>query len=799
MISRVLLVASFATAAAAEEITDIHLAASPAVSPDGNSMVFEWIGDLWCASTDGGEAVRVLENPAFETRPLFSPDGKRIIFSSDRTGSMQVFSIPTSGGEPVQHTRHSEGNLLECLSPDGTHAIVRGDRERSGRLLVVSLVNDEREQLLFDAEAHSASWSPDGTRLLFCTGGNPYLRKGYKGSRASQIWEYDMSSGNFECRVAEETESTSPRWHADGNGFHYVSARTGVPQVLSKRDNPAVPSAEGATLVLQQGIELSRVRPGIDATPVPLKLWTRAKMRDISRDRKPISTTTDVDFSPQLDELVFAAAGELWWIQKRGDSPVMLTTTAAAEEDVHFSKDGEWLYFLRDNGLEANYFRARFIKGILSEEQPISRGNRSKSHFSQSADGGRVGWIEGTGELFTAESNGTETRCVFKCWDTPTYDWSPSGDWLAVAAEDKNSNRDIWLVAVDGRRKPLNLTRHPAYEGFPRWSPDGRRLLFSACRDADGTTDLWQINFGKEEIFANTPDANLLHHAGKTTVVSTGDIDPIRAIWTADSSAILFQNNKDPDPNLYSVSLAAQEVKVVAEERGIPIRVASDGSLLWRVKKSPAILKGSELTRFPISASVDRPRGEVLKLAFRRIWRTVGERYYDAGMNGTDWETLRCHYEPAAAGARSSKQFEGVVRQLLSELNASHLTFSAERWPNETIERHLNEPTAHPGLIFRIAPFAGRDVVRSSQARGNHCENRGRNGYQPLSPPPIFQWCGGAGVAGGASIRGWEGAGDRAAMHFLRGRTVARPESSGAPRGSADFLSASSGHEHENF
>ena len=71
----------------------IHLIAAPAVSPDGKSMAFEWAEDLWTASTDGGEAKRLVKNPGRDAYPKFTPDGKRIVFSSDRTGSMQVFSM----------------------------------------------------------------------------------------------------------------------------------------------------------------------------------------------------------------------------------------------------------------------------------------------------------------------------------------------------------------------------------------------------------------------------------------------------------------------------------------------------------------------------------------------------------------------------------------------------------------------------------------------------------------------------------------------------------------------------------
>lgn len=695
---------------------EMHLVTAPAVSPDGKSMVFEWINDLWTAPTDGGEAIRVEENPARDSYPQFTPDGKRIVFSSDRTGSMQVFSIPAAGGEAIRHTYQTEGNELECLSPDGTHAIVRGIRERSGfratRLFTIDLTKDAREQRLFDATGDEASWSPDGTRVLFCTGGEQLYRKGYRGSRASHIWQYEIPTGKFECRVAEETDARQPVWHPDGKGFYYLSSRTGTLNLWSQRDGATtpeaitwetgdsvfsrIPSAEGSTFVFRRGFGLFRFRPKTDATPLPLTLWTREKLPDVSRDQKKITTTTNADFTNGLDQIVFSAAGELWWI--RNGETKRLTETPAAESDVRFSPDGKWLYFLRDDGLSPNFFRATFKEGLLENERQVTAGSFTKTLFKPSPDGTKIAWVEGTGNIFTAAADGTDPRCVFKCWDRPTFDWEPNGQRLAIAAEDRNSNRDIWLTDADGKSDPLNLTRHPAFEGSPRWSPDGRWLVFSAKRDADGKSRLWKIDFSKD---------------GPRTakVISTGDIEPTRVIWAADSKSLLFQNQKTTDANLYSVSPAGGEVKTLTAQRGVPIRTTKGGSLLWRVNQTPAMLKDGVSMTFPISASIDRRRNEVLTLAFRRICKTLGERFYDPKMNGIDWEALRMKYEPAAAMSRTSRQFDRTVSHLFGELNASHLSFLRKPWSNEIIKKPIEETTAHPGLVFRDGPAEGPLVI----------------------------------------------------------------------------------------
>lgn len=715
--------------------TEMKLITAPAVSADGRLMTFEWIDDIWTASTDGGEAVRVVENPARDAFPRFTPDARRIVFSSDRTGSMQVFSIPLTGGETIQHTHQSEGNELECLSPDGTHALVRGNRELSGSratlLLVVNLTKDEREQRLFDAPVGvGAAWSPDGKRVLFCTGGELLYRKGYRGSRASQVWDFEISSRKFKQLTTGDTETRNPIWHADGQGFDFLSAANGTLNLWSRRFEDAAaspvttftgdgvfmrqPAADRSTYVFQHGSELLRFRPKQDPVPEPLVLWTQEKLPDRRHSKVKIATTVEADFPADLQQSVFAAGGELWATSPAGQRSIRLTDTPAVESEVHFSANGEWLYFLRDDGLDAQVLRARFHDGRISNEQQITRGPRSKCRITPSPDGSCIAWIEGTGDVFTARADGSDPVRVFPCWNVPSLDWSPDGKWLTLAAEDANANRDIWLVAADGKREPVNATCHPAFEGSPRWSPDGRRIVFSSAnRDAGGKSQLWQMDFGTNGLTASTSDTEIREIGDRARRISTGEIEPMRVLWAADSKSLWFQNRKSTDPNLYAVDITTAEIKTVATTRGVPIRMAADGSLLWRVNQLPAVLKPTGNTLFPISISLERNRTEMMKSAYHWIWRTLGERFYDPEMNGTDWNAIRTKYEFAAAECRTSRQFDRVISQLVGELNASHLSFLRMAWPEETAKTLREEPDACSGILFQDGEPEGPMVVKS--------------------------------------------------------------------------------------
>ncbi len=73
----------------------VQLAENTRLSPDGKTLAFSWQGDLWTVGSNGGIAKRLTQNEARDRRPVWSPDGKEIAFTSDREGSPQVWIMPS--------------------------------------------------------------------------------------------------------------------------------------------------------------------------------------------------------------------------------------------------------------------------------------------------------------------------------------------------------------------------------------------------------------------------------------------------------------------------------------------------------------------------------------------------------------------------------------------------------------------------------------------------------------------------------------------------------------------------------
>lgn len=699
--------------------TEINAMARPALSPDGGTLAFEWRDDIWLAPSQGGDAIRITTDPARDTYPKFTPDGKRIVFSSKRSGSAQIHSVKTDGSDLRQHSSNTEGNMLNDISPDGTFAIVSGERESSGykpfRLLKVDLRRDSREIMLFDATAHSASVSPDGSRYLFCRGGEQPFRYGYHGSRASQIHLYDEADASFRTLVAGGSEARLPLWRADGKGFHYLSNRSGTfnihaydladgssKQITFFDADPVVYPAispDGKTMVFRAGRSVFRFAPDSGKAPEEIHLFTTEKIPTRFIRKEKITGTSSAAFARDGKSIVFSSAGDLWAMAAGDTEPIRLTETDGHDElEPQLSPDGKSLHFLRDDGLCVEVCSVMWDGMAMGGVSVLPSSSLSKRKLRLSPDGSMLSWIEATGDLVTSPLSGG-AKTVMNCWDSPTYDWSPDGKWLVAAAKDINANRDIWLVPSDGSAQPQNLTEHPAFEGSPKWSPDGRKIVFLARRNPDGLSRFWVFDV---DGYLRDGNADFAAIASSLHPVDTEVSEPTRLAWTPDSQAVLFQGRDAYDHAIYAQPIDGGEVTEHADFRGMPEGIAENGAMFWRVDRVPHVFRGrTKEAEFRFGLSVRQDRSKRMRLGFRRIWRTLSERFYDETMNGKDWPLMLAKYEDAAAGSMDSRQFDRVVGELLGELNASHLTFRTKPWGVEPVSDSPAKPTAHPGILFR--------------------------------------------------------------------------------------------------
>ena len=96
------------------------------ISPDGTQIAFSFKGDIYTVPTSGGRASQITTNPAHDTRPMWSPDGQKIAFASDRLGGMDIYIVDKEGGVPTRLTTHS-GNETPLAFKDKDHILFQAN------------------------------------------------------------------------------------------------------------------------------------------------------------------------------------------------------------------------------------------------------------------------------------------------------------------------------------------------------------------------------------------------------------------------------------------------------------------------------------------------------------------------------------------------------------------------------------------------------------------------------------------------------------------------------------------------
>src|SRR5436190_5736625 len=92
--------------------------AEPGISPDGSTIAFVSGGDIWEVPVRGGEARLLVSHPATESRPLYSPDGTLLAFTSSRTGNGDVYVLRLATGQVARLTFDDAAELVSGWSSD---------------------------------------------------------------------------------------------------------------------------------------------------------------------------------------------------------------------------------------------------------------------------------------------------------------------------------------------------------------------------------------------------------------------------------------------------------------------------------------------------------------------------------------------------------------------------------------------------------------------------------------------------------------------------------------------------------
>jgi len=202
-----------------------RLLRQPTVS--ATQIAFEYGGDLWIVDKAGGNSRRLTSTPAVEADPQFSPDGRWLAFTSNRSGNRDVYVVGVEGGDPRRLTWHPGGDDARGWSPDGKLVLFSSNRNTAptafNRLWTVP-AEGGIEQVVHAPMAVRGAWSPDGKRLVYDRVSRWEIEfRNYRGGQNTPITILNLD-GLDEVRLPNErTSDTQPVWL--GQTIYFLSDR----------------------------------------------------------------------------------------------------------------------------------------------------------------------------------------------------------------------------------------------------------------------------------------------------------------------------------------------------------------------------------------------------------------------------------------------------------------------------------------------------------------------------------------------------------------------------------------------
>lgn len=280
------------------------------VSPDGNTLLFDMMGDLYQMPIAGGKAERVTEGLAYDVHPKFSPDGKSIVFISDQSGADNIWTMNLETKETKQITEDSNQNYFSAdWSPDGEY-LVGAKGRRNIKLHLYHKDGGSGAQLIKEPEnlkTIDPAFSPDGQTIYFSR------RMGAWNYNAQlpqyQVGTYDMENGDVAVITGRYGSAFTPVPSPDGKWLVYGSRfenQTGlVLRNLTTGDEEwlAYPVQRDD----QESIASLGVLPAMSFTPDSKNLITfyGGKIYNISIANKeakeiPFEVNLNLDLGPEL-------------------------------------------------------------------------------------------------------------------------------------------------------------------------------------------------------------------------------------------------------------------------------------------------------------------------------------------------------------------------------------------------------------------------------------------------------------------------------------------------------------------
>ena len=485
--------------------------AEPGIAPNGEEIAFVHGGDIWVVPARGGEAKLLVAHPANESRPVYSPDGTRIAFISNRAGSPDVWILRLSDASLRRLTFDDGAEQLDGWSRDGRWIYFSTTAHDISSMSDVYRVRSEGgTPMPVAADRYGSEFmaapAPNGDAIAIVGRGfglSQWWRKGHSHLDESELWVVrgdGSGAPKYEQLTQRGAKQQWPMWGAatgDAGSLYFVSDRSGAQNLWVK---PAQGEARALTTFKDGRVmwPTMTANGGTIAFERDFGVWTYDVASRAARE-VPITvrgvaigggtehlvlTTgfSDLAVSPDGKKLAFVARGEVFAAPTAdGGDATRLTTSSAAEGQVVWAPDSRRLAYSANRDGAWNLYLYDFA---TNKETPLTTGRTHSVSPRFSPDGKYVAFFRDARELCVVSLDTKQVRVLAQgVFGRPPFflerpiAWSPDSRWVAYLSGGTKLFMNAYVVpAAGGDARQVSWLSNTRATSLS-WSGDGGFLL----------------------------------------------------------------------------------------------------------------------------------------------------------------------------------------------------------------------------------------------------------------------------------------------------------------------------------